>query len=162
MTGGSADQGKSIQRSVRRQTYSQRDDRPRLLVEHRRAHLADLARAEPLDKRERLSGVGDVVGDQHPRVVEVDEVGHRRQDHRDGQALVDPGVELDVHRERVLHVERVGERAGDEQAAARDAEDQIGLEAVVGDRLPSSRAAVPSSAQLIRSRGGACISIRRS
>ena len=43
--------------------------------------------------------------------LEVDELGHRRQDHRHVEPLVDAGVELDVHRERVLHAERVAERA---------------------------------------------------
>ena len=45
-----------------------------------------------------------------------------------------PGVELDVHRERVLHAERVAERAGDEQPAARDSEHEVRREAVVVDR----------------------------
>ena len=53
------------------------------------------------------------------------ELGHRRQDHRHVEPLVDAGVELDVHREGVLHAERVTERAGDEQAAARDREHHV-------------------------------------
>ena len=62
--------------------------------------------------------------------LEVDELGHGRQDHRQVQALVDAGVELDVHRAGVLHPERVAERAGDEQAAAGDGEDHVGPLAV--------------------------------
>ena len=61
--------------------------------------------------------------------------GIGRQDHRHLEALVDPGVELDIHRERVLDVERVAERAGDEQAAAGDREHHVGGVAVGVDRL---------------------------
>jgi hypothetical protein len=51
----------------------------RLLVEHGDPHLADLPRAELLDALERVSRVGDVVGDQDLRVLEVDDVGRRRE-----------------------------------------------------------------------------------
>ena len=127
--------GKSIQRSVRRQTYSQLIVVVRLLVQDGAPHLGDLPLAELLDERERRARVGDVVGDQDARLGEVDEVRDRRQDHRHLEALVDARVELDVHRERVLDAERVGERPGDEQAAARDREHHVGPVAVVHDPL---------------------------
>jgi hypothetical protein len=84
------------------------------LVEDGAANLADLAGAEVLDERERAARVGDVVGDQDARLPEIDEVRHWRQDHGHLEALVDAGVELHVHREGVLDVERVAERARDE------------------------------------------------
>src|SRR5207248_8893488 len=40
-----------------------------------------------------------------------------------------------VHRERVLHGERIAQRAADEQPAAGDREDQVGPVTVVGYRL---------------------------
>src|SRR5262249_46641845 len=70
------------------------------------------------------------VGDQNALLVEVDEVRDGRQQHRQLEPLVDAGVELDVHREGVLDAERVGERAGDEQPAARDPEHDVGHVAV--------------------------------
>src|SRR5207253_9161657 len=88
-------------------------------------------------------GVGDVVGDEHPHLGEVDEVGDRRQDHRHVEPLVDAGVELDVHRERVLDAERVADPARDEQAAAGDAEDDVRPVAVGGDRLRELARATP-------------------
>ena len=60
-----------------------------------------------------------------------------------GQPLVDAGVELDVRDVQVLHVQRVAQRAGHEQAAARDGQDDVGPVAVVGDharRAPGRRA----------------------
>jgi len=110
------------------------DGAPRLLVEHRTADFRDLALAEPLDGGERRPRVGDVVGDQHPRLLELDQVGHRRQDHRHLKPRVDAGVELDVHREGVLHAERVAEGARDEHPAAGDREHHVGAVAVVVDR----------------------------
>src|SRR5438132_2797831 len=111
------------------------DARAGLLIEHRDPRLCDLADAKVLHEGERRARVGDVVDDQHPGLAEVDEVGDGRQDHRDVEPLVDAGVELDVHRVRVLHVEGVGQRARDEQAAAGDAEHEVGAPAVRMDRL---------------------------
>src|SRR5262249_54453162 len=82
---------------------------------------------------ERLAGVGDVVGDQHPRGVEIDQLGDGWKDHGDVETLVHARVELDVHRPGVLDVERVPEGRADEEAAARDREDQVGLVPVVAD-----------------------------
>src|SRR5581483_3914488 len=109
--------------------------RARLLVQHRAAHLGDLVGAELLHELERLARVRDVVGDEDARRLEVDELGNGRQDHRHVEPLVDTRVELHVHRERVLDAQRVADRAGDEQPAACDAEDQVGLVAVGGHRL---------------------------
>src|SRR3954447_2832125 len=111
------------------------DGRPRLLVEDRAADLGHLPGAEVLHQLERRAGVGHVVGDQHLEIGEVDQVGDGRQDHRHVETLVDPGIELDVHRERVLDAEGVADRAGNQQPAARDAEHDVGRPAVVGDRL---------------------------
>jgi hypothetical protein len=91
--------------------------------------------AELADQLEGLAGVGDVVGDQHPRAGQVDLVEVGRQDHRQLQALVDPGVELHVHHEEVLHVQRVAQRPTEEQPAAGDGQDQVRLEPVVGHLL---------------------------
>src|SRR6267142_1096574 len=129
------------------------DGRAGLLVQDRTAHFGDLAGAEVLHQLERRAGVRHVVGDQHLEVGEVDEVGNRRQDHREVEALVDAGVELDVHRERVLDAERVAERTRDEQAAARDPQDDVGAPAVVGDGLcevAGARAEVVPRHQLAR------------
>src|SRR5262249_4463549 len=79
--------------------------------------------------------VGDVVRDEDARLLEVDEVGHGRQQHRHLEPLVDAGVELDADREGVLDAERVGERAGHEQPAARDREHHVGPVAVGVDLL---------------------------
>ena len=107
------------------------EDRRRLLVEHGKTRLADLAREELLDEGERQAGVRHVVGDEHPRLGQIDEARDGRKDHRHLlEPLVDAGVELDVERERVLYAERVGDRAADEQAAARDAEHDVGVPAV--------------------------------
>ena len=46
------------------------------------------------------------------------------------EPFVDPRVELDVHRERVLHPERVGAARRRRQAAAGDGEDDLGAIAV--------------------------------
>src|SRR5262249_56024286 len=62
--------------------------------------------------------------------------GHR-------QPLVDAGVELDVHRERVLDAQRVRDRAGDEQPAAGDREHDVGPVAVVVYRLRELAGAGP-------------------
>src|SRR4051812_12841001 len=111
------------------------DDRTRLLIEHRDPRLGHLAGAEVLDEGEREARVGDVVDDQELRLGQVDQVRDGREDHRDLEPLVDACVELDVHRVRVLDVERVGEGAGEEEAAAGDPEHQIRDPAVVADRL---------------------------
>jgi hypothetical protein len=78
---------------------------------------------------------GNVVGDEDAGLLEVDEVGDGRQDHRHLESRVDPGVELDVHRERVLHAEGVADRGRNEQPAARDREHDVGPVAVVVDGL---------------------------
>jgi hypothetical protein len=46
---------------------------------------------------------------------------------------------------QVLHRERVTEGTGQEEAAARDRQDQIGLEAVSGDRLREFPGRLPES-----------------
>src|SRR3954471_20835565 len=51
------------------------DRRPGLLVEDCTPHLGHLPGAEVLDELERGARVGHVVGDQHPEVAEVDEIG---------------------------------------------------------------------------------------
>ena len=105
----------------------------RLLVEHRAANLADLSDAEALHEPERLARVRDVVRDEHSRRLEIDEIRNGRKDHRHVEPLVDAGVELDVHRPRVLDVERVSERSSHEEPASRDGEDQVWLVAVIRD-----------------------------
>ena len=57
---------------------------------------------------------------EHAHAADVDQVERRRQHDRNVEALVDARVELDVHREAVLHRERVRERAGNGEAAPRD------------------------------------------
>src|SRR5436305_7986757 len=79
------------------------DDRPRLLVEHGAADVQDLLGAEILDQLEGRAGIGDVVRDQDTRALQVDRVEQGRQHHGKVEALLDPGVELDVHGEQVLH-----------------------------------------------------------
>src|SRR4029079_7889056 len=64
-------------------------DRVALLVEHGRAHLGHLALAELLHAAQRVSGVGDVVGDEDAGVADIDEIGRRRQDARHLEAFVD-------------------------------------------------------------------------
>ncbi len=88
-----------------------------------------------MDQLQRLAGVGDVVRDEHLLVGEVDRVRHRRQHDRHLQRLAHARVELHVHQVDVLAVQRVRQAAGDEDAAARDGEDDVRLEAVVGDGL---------------------------
>ncbi len=105
----------------------------RLLVEHRDAGLTYLSRAELLHALERVTRIRDVVRDQDPRVVEVDEVRSRRQDPRHLEPLVDARVVLDVHRVDVLDGERVPEAGAHEQAAAGDREDHVRVVAVVRD-----------------------------
>ena len=95
---------------------------------------ATLPAQNVLHAAQRVTGVGDVVGDQDAGVRDVDEVGGRRQDPRHLEALVDAGVELDVHRVDVLHGQGVAERAADEQSAAGDRQDHVRL-VVVGDHL---------------------------
>jgi hypothetical protein len=99
-----------------------------------------------------VSGVGDVVGDEDLGVVEVDEVGGRRQDPRHLEAFVDSGVELDVHRVGVLHRHRIAERTADEQATAGDRQDHVGLEIVVGDHLGQLARRRPEDSQVMISR----------
>ena len=141
MTGGSALHGNVIQRSVRRHTYSlaivDRD------FSYSTATRASATRpgAEVVDELERGARVGDVVGDQHAGGAEVDEVGDGRQQHRQLEPLVDAGVELDADRGGVLDPERVRERAGDEQPAARDPEHEVGDPAVGVHRLGELAAA---------------------
>src|SRR3984893_2707747 len=106
-----------------------------LFVEDGAADLADLAGAEFLDEQEGAARVCHVVDDQDARVFEIDELRDRRQYHRHLESLVDAGVELDVHRERVLHVECVAERARDEQASPRDPEHHVGDVPVGVDRF---------------------------
>ena len=83
----------------------------RLLVEHGAAHLGDLGTAEVTHERERVARVGDVVDHQHARRFEIDEVEWWGEDDREVEALVDARVVLDVDDVKVLHAERVGDRA---------------------------------------------------
>ena len=57
-------------------------------------------------------------------------------------------VELDVHRERVLHVEGIGDRAADEEPAARDAEEDVRPPRVRRDLLGRAPDPTPSSSQV--------------
>src|SRR5262249_41590595 len=75
--------------------------------------------------------------------------------HRQVEPLVDAGVELDVHRERVLDAERVSEYARDEQAAARDSEHEVGGEAVGLNRRGELTGAEPEL--LPRHQVGTCV-----
>ena len=104
---------------------------------------ATLPSQNSLHAAQRVAGVGDVVGDQDPGVGDVDEVGRRRQDPRHLEALVDAGVELDVHRVDVLHRQGVAERAADQQPAAGDGQDHVRLVAVVGDHLGQAAGRLP-------------------
>jgi hypothetical protein len=70
--------------------------------------------AEVANQSQRLSGVGDVIGDQDTRAAEIDGARHRRQHHRHWQPLVRARVELDVGQVHVLDIKRVGECTGDE------------------------------------------------
>jgi hypothetical protein len=89
-----------------------------------------VAGAEVADQRQGLPGVGDVIGDQHPGPGQVDDVQGGRQHDRQVEPLVHAGVELHVHHEQVLDVERVAERPAQEQPTPGDGQDEVGLEAV--------------------------------
>lgn len=106
-----------------------------LLIDHGGPHLGDVVDAEVADELEGLAGVGDVVGDQDLLVGEVDRVGNGSEHDGHVEGGAHARVELDVHQVEVLAVEGVGEAAGHEDAAAGDAEDDVGLVPVVGDGL---------------------------
>src|SRR4051794_9807927 len=117
-----------------------RDHRPRLVVQHRAARLGDVLGDLLAHEFERLAGVGHVVGDQHARTTNIDDVERGRQYDGYVEPRVDTRVELDVHRETVLDVERIRERAGDGQTTARDCEHDVGTKPV-SDDLPGERSA---------------------
>jgi hypothetical protein len=86
-----------------------------------------------MDEFDRPARVGDVVGDEDLFGREVHRARYGRQHDRHVERGADPVVELDVHHVQVLHRERVAEGAGQEQAAARDRQDQVRLETVRRD-----------------------------
>ena len=112
----------------------------RLGVQADRAHVGAGVLDDPQHHLQRAPRVGDVVHQQHALALERHLVEERREDDGLVQAGVHAGVELGVQRAAALHVERVGDRPGAQQAAARDRDDPLGLAA----------AAVHGSGQLAR------------
>jgi uncharacterized protein (DUF2252 family) len=108
-------------------------DRDRLLIDDRGAHLPDLRGHIIADHCKRVSGIGDVVGDQDPRRLEIDERQWGREDHGKLQSFSASRVVLDVHDVEILDTEGVGQRPGYEESTAGDRQNQIGLESVIGD-----------------------------
>src|SRR5690242_18824433 len=107
----------------------------RLLVDHRRAHVVDLVLDEGVDELDGPAGVRDIVADADLLGREIHRHRHRREHDRHVERGTDAVVELDVHHVQVLDRESIAEGAGQEQAAAGDRQDQVGLEAVRSDDL---------------------------
>lgn len=106
-----------------------------LVVQHRGAGLVDVLGEHLADEAEGVTGVGHVVDDQDLEPGDVDQLERRREHHRHVEALLDPGVELDVDGAAVLHAEGVGERTGDGQSASSHGDDDVGPPLVGGDGL---------------------------
>lgn len=107
----------------------------RLLVEHRIAHFGHptLKGTVVVDETERLARIGDIVDDEDSLVVQSAALQQRRQQHRLGECLPDPGVELHVQRNQQLAVEGIRQCPGGDESAAGDPEDDVGDKSVVGD-----------------------------